>query len=745
MQRPQPAPVGPGEPPTQVPETTGFFEVRHAARHGNANCISFATVDFVKDGQHSIAMGPEVRVEVFLRELPLSGVPSRRYVNAVIIDYSDAEEPTIPGATAQPLSNGANVIVLSADPVLIELLRDSLAGNHRVWRADDSTHAADLMVAAGNAVLLADSSLADQNTHELVTRVHQQFPDLPIIVAGRREDEAGLTELISQGAIFRFLHKPASAERIRNFVEATQRNRRGSADLPAAAPHPASASVPRPSIIALLWSKIDRARLRRWSRRSLLLVPLAVIFYLIAAWKPWDYVMGLSPHPDAAPIASVDAGQDPKVLKLLDAAGLALTQGRLIDPPERNALELYRAALARDPDNRMAHRGIDRVADQLLAEAEQALTDQDLPRLASAVDAARSARPDHPRLQFFTTQLARERERQAKATQPLRAASIAVGQALDSSATRTTAGRVQGLVLLANERMRSNRLVGGNDSAHAYLLAARRLDPADPGVQQGVTALATLLQRNARQAIREGRLDDAGGWVHNAVALDVNRADVAELRSELEVARLGNLREDRARLLMLVNQRIAQDRLIEPVADSARHYLDLLRASDPTYEGLPETSALLASRALAEARRRAAAGDADGADELLRAAVGAGAQRTDVTALSAEIAAAHTATSKVRQASSVVPENALRRIRFVQPQYPARALEQGIRGWVDLEFTVAADGTTRDARVRAAEPAQVFDRAALNAVRRWRYEPYKVDGQAVDQRVAARMRFELAD
>jgi hypothetical protein len=185
---------------------------------------------------------------------------------------------------------------------------------------------------------------------------------------------------------------------------------------------------------------------------------------------------------------------------------------------------------------------------------------------------------------------------------------------------------VQGLVLLANERMRSNQLVGGNDSAHAYLLAARRLDPADPGVQQGVTALVTLLQRNAREAIREGRLDEAGGWVHNAIALDVNRTEVAQLRSELEVARLGNLREDRARLLMLANQRIAQDRLIEPVADSARHYLDLLRASDPTYEGLPETSALLAAGHGTGASPGSASDPA--APRTLKAAAGAEGART---------------------------------------------------------------------------------------------------------------------
>jgi hypothetical protein len=94
---------------------------------------------------------------------------------------------------------------------------------------------------------------------------------------------------------------------------------------------------------------------------------------------------------------------------MLDAAGLALSQGRLIHPPEQNALELYRAVLSRDPGNRMAQRGIDSVADELLVEAERALMELDLPRLASAIDAARAARPDHPRLEFFVTQLERER------------------------------------------------------------------------------------------------------------------------------------------------------------------------------------------------------------------------------------------------------------------------------------------------------------------------------------------------
>ncbi len=662
--------------------------------------------------------------------------------------------PAAPSAGATTPATGAtgsaNVIVLSADPTLIDLLRDSLAGTHRVWRADDASHAADLMVAAGNAVLLVDASLADHDTRGLVTEVHKQFPELAIIVAGRRDDEAQLAPLVSSGAIFRFLHKPASAERIRNFVEATQRRPKPATDLSAAprqagalaaamtaitAEHPA---LPLPKV------NVDHDGIRRWSRRSLLLAPVLLLVWGIMEWKPWTYFQGDGDDGAPAPVAATDAGSDPRVLKLLDAASLALTQGRLVEPPGDNALELYRAVLARDPDNGVARRGIDSVADDLLVAAERALMEQDIARLASAVDAARSARPDHPRLEFFVMQLERERQLQSRNAPPPRAVDAAVGRQLDAAAAQTTAGRVQSLLQLANDRMRTGRLVGGRDSAHAHLLSARQLDPADPGVQQGIATLATQLQANAQKAIRENRLDEASNWLLNAAALDVDHARIATLRADLEAARVGNVRADRTRLLLLANQRIAQGRLIEPVGDSARHYVDLLRAADPAFEGLADTSALLATRALADARTLVAAGNADRADTLLKAAADAGAPASEIAAIGAQIAALRTAkAAPAAPEPTVVPENTLRRTRFVPPEYPVRARERGVEGWVDLEYTVARDGTTYDVTVRAAEPAGTFDRAAIQAVERWRYEPKVVNNSVVEQRVTARLRFQL--
>ena len=80
----------------------------------------------------------------------------------------------------------------------------------------------------------------------------------------------------------------------------------------------------------------------------------------------------------------------------------------------------------------------------------------------------------------------------------------------------------------------------------------------------------------------------------------------------------------------------------------------------------------------------------------------------------------------------------------VDPDYPPRARQRGIEGYVDLEFTIGPVGTVENARVIAANPPAVFDRAALRAVRRWRYNPQVVEGVAVAREgVRVRLRFKL--
>lgn len=80
----------------------------------------------------------------------------------------------------------------------------------------------------------------------------------------------------------------------------------------------------------------------------------------------------------------------------------------------------------------------------------------------------------------------------------------------------------------------------------------------------------------------------------------------------------------------------------------------------------------------------------------------------------------------------------------VPPQYPIRATERGIEGYVVVEFTIAPNGTVKDARVIDSKPARIFDRAALRAVKKWKYKPKIVDGVPVERTgIQIRFPFEL--
>jgi protein TonB len=80
----------------------------------------------------------------------------------------------------------------------------------------------------------------------------------------------------------------------------------------------------------------------------------------------------------------------------------------------------------------------------------------------------------------------------------------------------------------------------------------------------------------------------------------------------------------------------------------------------------------------------------------------------------------------------------------VDPEYPPRAKQQGIEGWVDLSFDISPVGTVQNAVVMESHPPLVFDRNALRAVRKWRYNPKVENGVAIARaNVQVRLRFEI--
>jgi periplasmic protein TonB len=81
----------------------------------------------------------------------------------------------------------------------------------------------------------------------------------------------------------------------------------------------------------------------------------------------------------------------------------------------------------------------------------------------------------------------------------------------------------------------------------------------------------------------------------------------------------------------------------------------------------------------------------------------------------------------------------------VAPVYPARALSRGIEGYVDLSFTVTTTGTVRDP-VIIYSTSSLFERAALQAVLKFKYKPRVVDGVPVDvPNVKTRISFQIEE
>jgi protein TonB len=68
----------------------------------------------------------------------------------------------------------------------------------------------------------------------------------------------------------------------------------------------------------------------------------------------------------------------------------------------------------------------------------------------------------------------------------------------------------------------------------------------------------------------------------------------------------------------------------------------------------------------------------------------------------------------------------------VEPSYPERAAERGLEGWVEVEFTISASGTVRDPKI-VASTSNVFHKAVLDAIRKWKYQPKIEDGKPVER------------
>lgn len=69
----------------------------------------------------------------------------------------------------------------------------------------------------------------------------------------------------------------------------------------------------------------------------------------------------------------------------------------------------------------------------------------------------------------------------------------------------------------------------------------------------------------------------------------------------------------------------------------------------------------------------------------------------------------------------------------VPPRDPERALARGLEGRVLVGFTIDRAGNVASPEVLAAEPPNVFDRAAIEAVSQWKYNPMIRNGRPMER------------
>jgi len=119
-------------------------------------------------------------------------------------------------------------------------------------------------------------------------------------------------------------------------------------------------------------------------------------------------------------------------------------------------------------------------------------------------------------------------------------------------------------------------------------------------------------------------------------------------------------------------------------------------------------------------------------------------QMTPVSALGLNTALEGIAISAPNLKGTMGNQQALPLYR-VDPRYPSKALKRRVEGYVIMRFTIDATGRPKDIEVIEAEPERMFEREAIRALKKWKYQPKVEDGVSIEQfGQTAKVEFKLA-
>jgi TonB family protein len=318
------------------------------------------------------------RATLVRRNPEMGGLTKRQRDSSVVADAAPA----------------VDVVALCLDVALCQAIHGAVGAQNSVWNARSPEESVDLLMSGHCGVLFIDMGAVPAQPASLVQQITDQFPDVVIVVAGRRDDQKLLAQQISDGLVYRFMHKPLSPKRAEMFLNAAMRShleRRGGR--PAMQLLPAL-EEPRQRPDALKWVFVGSGLLL-----FLLLVGAALTERYGSSREPGATTPKLaarSARTPAAPLA------DP----VLSAARAAYAAGRYESPPGRNALDLYAEVLSSRPDSAEARKGLDDTTQRLLAAAEAAMIAGDHAEAERVVERMLAADPGNLGAQALRARLA---------------------------------------------------------------------------------------------------------------------------------------------------------------------------------------------------------------------------------------------------------------------------------------------------------------------------------------------------
>ena len=591
---------------------------------------------------------------------------------------SDEDGGTLEALKFSLASDIVELLVLTTDGIFLQTLREAVGGARRLWHVPSADKVSDLLVAGEVSIVVLDAEALREAAGVFVAQIKRQFPDLVVVAAGHRDDETSLAGLISAGLVYRFIHKPMSPARAKLFADAAIKKYEDQRRRAAEVPRLREASPPG----------------RMW-------LTGAVGTLALTAAVAW--MLHQSGEDSTAPPAAEAAKPVAAEVSEMARAAAALAANRLTEPPGENALELYRGLLARNPADSSARAGLSEVHERLLARAENALLEERLDEAAAAIETARKSGIEGGRIVFLAAQLAKSRE-QLKTAQ-------AQVQQLSKARTAPKADE---------DRVRA--------------------DPQSTAAPDAKRAPASRLLKDVRGAIDRREFAHAAALIDSANGIAVP-ADIESVKGLLGAARKQADVDAWGQLLKSANERLLQDRLIEPANDNAKYFYLTLKQLDPGNAALSSVLQDLGTRLASKARRALILGQTDAAKSWLDEAGAIGFTSAEVSSAQHDLEAA---LAKQNFMTNLVPANQLTLLKSVQPAYPMKAQGRKLEGWVDVEFTVSEAGKVKDVAVRAASSPGIFEDAAVKAVSQWRYQPILRDARPVPVRTQIRVRFALS-